>query len=33
MPINTFAWIMTGFGVILLSYGAYQLKRASESKH
>jgi hypothetical protein len=24
---------MTGFGVILLSYGAYQLKRASESKH
>ncbi len=32
MPIGTFAWIMTAFGVALLSYGAYHMKRASENK-
>ena len=32
MPIGMFAWIMTAFGVVLLSYGFYQMKRASENK-
>ena len=32
MPISTFAWIMTAFGVTLLSYGVYAMKRASRTK-